>query len=39
MTLVVHFDIELHQMDVETTFLNGKLVENVLLSVSSTAHH
>ena len=29
MTIVAHFDLELHQMDVRTTFLNGDLVEDV----------
>jgi hypothetical protein len=32
MTLVVHYDIELHQMDVKTTFLNRDLLENVYMA-------
>ena len=32
MAIVVHFDLELHQMDVRTTFLNGDLVEDVYMS-------
>ena len=30
--IVAHFDLELHQMDVRTTFLNGDLVEDVYIS-------
>ena len=29
MTLVAHFNLELHQMDGNTAFLNGKLEEDV----------
>jgi hypothetical protein len=32
MALVAHYDLELHQMDVKTTFLNGHLQENVYMS-------
>ena len=32
MTIVAHFDLELHQMDVRITFLNGDLVEDVYMS-------
>ena len=31
MALVTHFDMELHQMDVKTTFLNGDLEEDVYM--------
>jgi hypothetical protein len=31
MALVAHFNLELHQMDVKTTFLNGDLEENVYM--------
>ena len=29
MAILAHFDLELHQMDVRTTFLHGDLVEEV----------
>jgi hypothetical protein len=32
MALVTHYDLELHQMDVKTTFLNGDLLENVYMT-------
>jgi hypothetical protein len=32
MTLVAHYDLELHQIDVNTTFLNGNLQENVYMA-------
>jgi hypothetical protein len=32
MALVVHYDLELHQMNIKTTFLNGDLYENVYMA-------
>jgi hypothetical protein len=32
MTLVAHYDFELHQMDIKTAFLNGNLQENVYMT-------
>ena len=34
MAIVANFDLELHQMDVKTIFLNGDLVEDVYMSQS-----
>ena len=31
MTLVAHFDFDLHKMDVKTVFLNGNLEEEVYM--------
>jgi hypothetical protein len=31
MTLVSHYDLELHQMDVKTAFLNEDMLENVYM--------
>jgi hypothetical protein len=34
MTLVTHYDLELHQIDVKTAFFNRDLYENVYMSQS-----
>ena len=31
MALVAHYDLELHQMDVKTTFLNGDINETIYM--------
>lgn len=31
MDLVAHYDLELHQMDVKTAFLNGKIDETIYM--------
>ena len=31
MSIVAHFDLELHKMDVRTAFLNGDLVDDVYM--------
>ena len=31
MTLVAHYDLELHQMDVKTAFLNGNIDETICM--------
>jgi hypothetical protein len=32
MALVAHYDLELHQMNIKTAFLNGNLQENVYMA-------
>jgi hypothetical protein len=32
MALVAHYDLELHQMDVKTAFLNGDLYETIFMA-------
>ena len=32
MALMAHYDLELHQMDVKTAFLNGDLYENIYMA-------
>ena len=32
MAIMAHFDLEFHQMDVRTVFLNGNLVKDVHIS-------
>jgi hypothetical protein len=31
MVLVMHYNLELHQIDIKTTFLHGDLLENVYM--------
>ena len=33
MALVAHFDLELHQMDVKTVFLNGDIEETIYMVI------
>jgi hypothetical protein len=32
MTLIAHYNLELHQMDIKIVFLNGDLQENVYMA-------
>ena len=32
MVLLAHYDLELHQMDIKTAFLNGDLYKNVYMA-------
>ena len=32
MVLLAHYDLELHQMNVKTAFLNGELYENIYMT-------
>ena len=32
MAFIAHYDLELHQMDVKTTFINGELEENIYMT-------
>ena len=32
MVLMAHYDLELHQMNIKTAFLNGDLYENVYMT-------
>lgn len=39
LALVVHYDLELHQMDVKTTFINGELEEKVFMTQPKGFYH